>query len=355
MDKNAKNAVAYFQHNPSGCSWYRIEHPMEALRKAGVTVHTIPIDQDIDESLIDSLMSFLIYGAVPFSMEPVLKYLKEKEIKIVYDMDDALDLVDGNNPFYFQVKKDVGSVQLALDYADEVTVATVELKKHVLTHYSYKGKVTVIPNCYDPLEWQFERPTRDGIRIGFAGSATHVPDLIEVIPAIKNLQSKYDIRFLIMGFGETTYEDWYKSYRYICQPEATKELRTLDELLKDINYEWIPFVHYTQYPQVLTNMALDIGICPLKSTPFNDCRSASKAMEYNLAGAHVLASHVIPYRSEGTSWLVDGNWEERLEDAITSKVSHIYKRQHMEWLKENRDINTKIDLLKSVYVLPKVI
>lgn len=330
---------------------------MSALREAGVTVHALPIGEDIDESVIDSLMSVLLYGAVPFGMETVLKYFKGKGIKIIYDMDDALDLIDTNNPFYFNVKKDVGSVQLALDYADEVTVATNALKEYVINHYDYLGKVTVVPNCYVQREWAHVRPKRDGIRIGFAGSSTHVSDLIEVLPAIKNLQSKYDVRFLIMGFGQTTYEEWFKSYRYISQPEATKELRDLNELLKDIKFEWVPFVHYTEYPKTLINMALDIGICPLKSTPFNDCRSASKAMEYTLSGALAMASDTATYRDGYNAFLVPNNntklgWEFAIEEVINDKdFKESLYQGFLGWLKENRDITTKIDLLKSVYVV----
>ncbi len=353
MEKNAKNAVGYFSPSRSGCSWYRIEHPMNALRKAGIPVHKIGIDEEIDESVIDSLMSFQLYGAVPFSFEPVLKYLKGKGIKIIFDMDDALDLIEPSNPHYFSVKKDVGSVRQVLDYADEVTVATPMLEKHVKEHYNYQGKVTVLPNCYDPEEWKVIRPPHDDIRVGFAGSSSHVSDLIEVLPAIKSLQEKYDIKFYIMGFGQESYGEWSKKFRYTAHNIAREELNTLDTLLKEITYVWIPFVDHSIYPQTLTNMALDIGICPLKDTPFNNCRSASKAMEYTLSGALAVANDVEAYRNDMSSitiwdWSIDLN---RIVEGFRETHDVYQKDINLKWLQENRDINTKIDLIKSVYVV----
>lgn len=348
MDKSAKK-VGFWQHQRSGCWWYRIKHPMDLLQANGVETEMLQIDKDIE---IDTFQSIQFYGAYPFSMEKVLKLLKEKGIKIVYDTDDALDLVEETNPFYHSVKKDVGSVKEVLAYADEVTVSTPEMEKYIKG--MYEGKITVVPNCYLPSEWTFPKPQREGIRIGFSGASPHVSDLLEVIPVIKKLQDKYNVKFLIMGFGEQDYVTWYKQYRYIAQPEATRELRKLDNLLKDIVFEWVPFVDFSIYPQVLTNLALDIGICPLKDTPFNNHRSACKAMEYTLAGALALASDTIPYREDKNSILVpEGKWEEMLETTIKDLIENagINNTSHLEWTKENRNLENQVDLLKSIYVV----
>lgn len=344
--------VGYFKHQPSGCYWYRIKHPMDALNKHGIETVEIPINEDIDESVIDSLMSVQLYGSYPFNPEQILKYLKEKGIKIVYDTDDALELIEPINPNYHMVMKDLGSVRTILEYADEVTVSTPKMAEYMANRY--KGKITIIPNCYVEEEWNYSRGEHHELRIGFAGSSSHVSDLIEILPVIEKLQGKYNFRFYIMGFGQTTYEEWLKTYRYIAQPEATLELRKIDELLKNIKYEWVPFVNYNVYPQTLINMKLDIGICPLKDTEFNKHRSACKAMEYTLAGALALSSDTIPYREDRNSIKImsEYSWEDVLEHYILSPegIQNAYN-QHLKWTKENRNIDSKIDLLKSVYVV----
>jgi len=345
--KNAK--IGHFEHQKSGCLWYRILRPMDFLASKGYEVESVTMNQDVD---IDNMKSFQLYGAYPFSCELVLKLFKEKNIKIVYDMDDALGLVEEHNPFYYSVKKDVGSVQQILDYADEVTVSMPIFKEYLQGRT--KAKITVVPNSYNPAEWIFPRPKRDGIRIGFAGASPHVSDLIEIIPVIKKLQDKYNVKFLIMGFGKEDYRTWYKEFRYVSTPQGVEQLEKLDKALGEIVFEWVPFVDFERYPATLTNMALDIGICPLKPTPFNNHRSACKAMEYTLSGALALASDTIPYRTEPTSILVqDNEWEQALtyyiENPDARKMEHAF---HLEWLKENRDINNPeyLELLEKIYI-----
>lgn len=340
--------IAYFKHQPSGCYWYRIKHPMDALADHGIPVEMIELNKDV---VMDDIQTIQVYGIYPFSFEKSLKYLKDEGKRIVYDIDDALDFIDPTNPFYFNVKKDSGSQLEMYKYADHVTVATKTLAKYAKT--KTKAPITVIPNCYDLKEWTFPRPKRDGIRIGFAGSCTHVEDLLMVLPAIRNLQAKYDIRFLIMGFGIGTYQEWLRDFRFASPPEGLKALDEFETLMKDIKYEWIPNVEFSMYPATLINMSLDIGLCPVKNTKFNRARSASKAMEYTLAGALSFASDIETYNQDPTSILVkDDEWEIAIEAFINyrHKMKEKYD-EHLKWIKENRNINDKVDLLKSIYVV----
>lgn len=348
MEKNAKKNIGYWKMQPSGCYWYRVKHPMEYLNSVGIPTLAIELDKDVD---IDSCHSVQFYGAYPFSMEKVFKMLKEKGIKIVYDCDDALALIDETNPNFYAVKKDLGSVELALTYADEITVSTPEMKKYMETMTN--KKISVLPNCYLPSEWKVFKENHDEIRIGFAGSSTHVPDLIEILPTIKKLQDKYNIKFYIMGMGQDTYENFFKFFRYQATDEGKAELVKLDTLLRQIRFEWVPFVDYTVYPQVLTSLSLDIGLCPLKDTPFNRCRSACKSMEYTLSGAVAIASDLAPYRYDKSSMLVEDNdWYEKIESLIHNKEYRASKHQdYLKWLQDNRDISTQLDLLKSIYTV----
>lgn len=345
MDKNAK--VIYFPHKPSGCYWYRIKQPMDMLATNGVKVEMVPLNSDID----DDFTAVQLYGASPFSMESALKYFKENNKKIVYDVDDALDLVEPSNPNYYQVKKDAGFVDEVLRYADEVTVSCPAMKEYMQTKYS--GPITVISNCYTPSEWTFPRPKRAGIRIGFAGSSTHVKDLVDIIPVINNLKDRHlGIVFIIMGFGHPDYQTWYKNFRYTAPAEALKALEALDKNLSELgNFEWVPFVDYNQYPSTLINLSLDIGICPLKETPFDKCRTACKAMEYTLSGALALASDTTPYREDESSILVkDADWKNDIEFFITHPEEREKARlEHLDWIQKNRVNTSQLETLKRVY------
>ncbi len=337
--------VGFFENQPSGCLWYRIKHPKDALTDAGVTTKFLHLNEDIE---LDDFQSFLLYGVYPFSFADAIDYLKSEGKKVIYDCDDAVDLVDPTNPFYFHVKKDAISAREIFKKVDMVTVSTPNMAAYVKERCNLP--VTILPNCYNQKEWTFPRPKREGIRIGFAGSATHVRDLMLVLPAIKKLQQEYDITFLVFGFSKVSFDQWLKDFRYISPDEAVTDSIEFEHLMRDIKFEWVPNVDFNLYPQVLTNMSLDIGICPLIDTPFNRCRSASKAMEYTLSGALAIASNVTPYTDEPTSILTD-NWYTTLKHYIDNPKEREEKReQHLEWLRENRDITKHIDLLKEIYL-----
>ena len=308
----------------------------------------IALDKDVE---INEFGSFLIHaGMYPFSFEKVLKYLKEENKKIVYDVDDAITLIDESNPSYYAIKKDSGSFTELLEHADEVTTTTQIMADYLkpLT----KANITVIPNCYDPKEWTYPRPKREGLRIGFAGSGTHVADLLLVLPSIRKLQKKYHFKFILFGLGpQATYQEWFKAYRYVSTEKGIAELYEFDKILSEITFEWCPYVDYENYPATLTNIALDIGLCPLKDTPFNRCRSAVKAMEYTLSGALALASDLPPYQAEQSSILVkDDAWEDCLEALLKHpETIKDFRAASETWIKENRNISTQLDTLKKVY------
>lgn len=342
-----RNAIAHFAHAPSGCYWYRIRHPMETLARQGI--RTVQFSLNADIGGYDEVKSVQVYGIYPFSFEGVLKVFREDGKRIVYDLDDPMGLIDPTNPFYYTVRKDAASQDEMFRHADIVTVSTPRMAEYArkLTD----RPVTVIPNCYDPREWNHARTAREGIRIGFAGSPTHLDDLNMVLPAIRRLQDKYGITFVLMGFGTGSMEDTMRQLRFVSSPEGLKAADEFEHLMRDIETEWVPNVDVSEYPRKLTELSLDIGICPLKSTPFNDCRSASKAMEYALSGALCLASDVEAYRNEPTSILVkDDAWYPALEYAISNP--HIpSKIEHLEWIMRNRSADSPemIDLLKGAY------
>ncbi len=343
MKENAK--IGYFAHRPSGCYWYRTKQPMEILDKLGVPTQLIHLEEEVS----DTPTAYHFYGAYPFSMEKVFKYLKENNKKIVYDTDDALDLIELTNPFYYAVKKELGSVNQILEYCDEITVSTLAMMEYI--KQKTDKPITVIPNCFTPSEWTYQRPVREGVRIGFAGSATHVQDLIDIIPVIESLQKKYDVHFIIMGFSQGDYQTWFKEFRYISPIEGIAQLEELDRRLSKIKFEWVPFLDYWNYPSTLINLALDIGLCPLKDTSFNRCRSACKAMEYTLAGALAIASDVEAYRNDENSVLVKENeWESVLTRFIENKEERKQVQlEHLEWTKKHRNIETQFEPLKKVY------
>ncbi len=351
----AKNAIGFWRHKDSGCYYYRILQKMQALGKSGVKVYEFAKDADISDDIINDLHSFQFYGIYPFGFESVLKFLKEKGIKIVYDTDDALQFIDESNPHYYDVQKSARSFYEIVPFVDEFTVSTPKFIEYI-RNVRPDAKITVIPNTYRETDWTFERPKREGIRIGYAASASHIEDLLLILPAIKNLQKKYEdtkpIRFILMGFGTDTYEKAIKDIAWVAPQKGKDIIKEVDRQLREIKFEWIPAIPFQQYFPTLINTALDFGVCPLQDTPFNHHRSAIKALEYTMAGALALATNLPPYWEDQTSVLLHNTqWESKLEFCINNPQAVAdTKAIHLQWAKENRNVNNQIDLLKSVYV-----
>lgn len=145
------------------------------------------------------------------------------------------------------------------------------------------------------------------------------------------------------------YKQWYQDFSHISSPEAQEELKMFDKELSGIKFEWVPYVDHELYPATLTNIALDIGICAIKDTQFNRCRSAVKAMEYTLSGALALASDMPPYNQEQCSVLVD-DWEKVLEHFINNPEEiEPTRSSHLKWIQENRNIKSIVPKLREVY------
>src|ERR1035437_1471058 len=123
----SENAIAYFHNQSSGCSWYRIHQPMNMLNANGIKTQGIHLNEDVE----DTPLAYQFYGATPFSREKVFQSLKKSGKRIIYDADDALDLIDQSNPFYHSVKKDLSSADEALLFADEITVTTPAMKRYM--------------------------------------------------------------------------------------------------------------------------------------------------------------------------------------------------------------------------------
>jgi glycosyltransferase involved in cell wall biosynthesis len=327
---------------------------MDLLYDHGIDVRAIPINTDINEEIYNNLTAVQLYGIYPFSMFSTIETLKKDGKKIVYDFDDAMELVERTSPFYTDVQRDKDSAREILKLVDHVIAATPALKDYISGMTT--APITVIPNSFQESEWTFKRPQRDGIRIGFSGASPHITSLIKVLSAIRNLQKKYDVRFLIMGFGKENYDEWAKNYRSLCLPEGIKAVDDFTIALRGIKYEWIPFVNYTDFPSTLINLSLDIGICTLKDTPFNRCRSASKAMEYNLAGALAIASDMPTFPSECSIKVNDSgldgemNWEKCLTYYIENPEERRFMHEkHLGWIKENWNIEKQLKAYKEVY------
>lgn len=258
--------------------------------------------------------------------------------KLVIDCDDLFLEVDKGNP----ARKALGRGKLNRDnkrammatnfsFADALTVSTVPLKKRLWKHikdvHNVDMPIFVLPNCNDVTEWNYKKREEDGVVIGYVGGLSHNDDLDLILPAIKTILEKYPaVRFQMMGQmdlkkAKTIFGKWKQSLRNrILLMNATKT--------------------QPEYPAYLAEQPWNIGIAPLIDSPFNECKSHIKWMEYVMYKIPVVASRIYPYCKDifGIPTIEDGETGllcDTVEDWVTNLSKLIESEELRKKLGEN--------------------
>src|SRR5580704_10489314 len=174
----------------SGCFKWRAAVPAKYLRRRG---HNIQLFADQLETY--ETPDVLVIRTHYPGIEPLIAWCKSKAIRVVYDTDDALDLVPKENLNYWNLQKRMSSYHFLLETADVVTTTTPVLAAHLRER---NPNVVTLPNSVDPEMWTVvprSRPTR----VGWTGSATHFHDLLVALDAIRELQKRHTFTFVLQG------------------------------------------------------------------------------------------------------------------------------------------------------------
>lgn len=336
--------VAFFSERIGGCYHYRTAIPFTALEEDGVEV--LPLDGG--DKFKSDVKSVQLARSYPVDIQNGIDFCKKENIKIVYDIDDATDLVDKTNYYYRNFNKETSEkIDKLLNDADIVTTTTEKMKEY-LSKKTDKP-IIIYPNCLDYDDWQIRKGKQDRLRIGFSGSMSHIPDLLVVLPAIAKLQKKYDFDFIIQGMGYEPYNTYFEFIQKGSTPELKDKLIEMDSYLKDINFEWIRWVDSKIHPILLRELNLDIGICPLDDREFNLYKSAVKFYEYSAVGTLTIVQDMLPYSEEPC--ILTKDWETTLEEYILNEEKRKEETtKQYEWVKSNRNVKDYVPLLKEIYL-----
>ena len=219
---------------------------------------------------------------------------------VVYEMDDDVFTVDPKSPAYSAYGYAQESLRYCLSRADLVTVSTGPLGD---VARKLNPNVAVLPNYVDEAMLEIKRPRRDDgkLVIGWAGSATHAPDIAECAYGWrKTLDHNPDVVAHMVG------ADFRKVLGTRHKVQLTK---------------WAEST--AAYYQLLD---FDIGLAPVAPTVFNRSKSYVKCLEYGCLGIPVLASAFCPYED----YVVDGvtgflirrpaQWARRLRDLVNDEA-----------------------------------
>ncbi len=299
-------------YRPYSSSFLRLIRPLTHPMAQSHVDATFGLDyngEPVDLVIIDRLWRYDV--SLPLVQELVNR-IRLKGIRIVYALDDNyfdLPFFEDSRP----VSEILPVVSFLLHQADVVLVTTPALRQRLL---EYNPNIHILPNQLDERLLVPRFPSDRDLRmdqkrivIGYMGTFTHDRDFMLVLPALKSIHQRYpgQIEFQIVG---------------VVNKEQTKQ--ELQEL--PVRYVY-PRHEEHEYPLFMLwftgHIHWDIGISPVVNTPFNDCKSDIKFLDYASIGAAGIYSSspaysaTVHHRQNG--WLAENTpaaWEEALETLI---------------------------------------
>lgn len=258
-----------------GCGWYRIGLPLEGLKAHGG--HTVAYGMSPPARSDLHVVEVFIGQRVchPWATAYWQQVARTPgRPALVYEVDDDLLSIDPSNsvyPFYSQPQIRANLLR-NIAVADLVTVTTERLAEVIREH---NPNVTVLPNVIDEGLLAYQRPRRERLTIGWAGSSTHQMDFAEAAPALRQFLRRHpevDLHFV----GES-----YQRMVAGADQALAQRIR---------HTGWVP-----DTVQYYAGLDFDIGLAPLRPHVFNGSKSPIKALEYGILGIPVVASDTGPY------------------------------------------------------------
>jgi len=277
QESNPMNVLIFSLHTGAVLQ-VRLLSPLSRLRQEGLLQY-----KSIDYKQLRSFYSkdldpfdLIIFQRVYHpELLKILHQAKQMGKRTIYEIDDQLLDMPPEHPLYDEHSR-TDYRQCVIEFlqqVDHVTVSTEPLRQDLS---QYNSHITLLPNYLD--ETIFTEPkaasSREGpVRIGYAAGWTHEDDFRQVLPAVRRLQKEYGDKIRLVFF--------------MYMPE---------ELKGDPNVEHVGGANkLSEYARLLVQAQLDIGLAPLSSSRFNECKSDVKFLEYSSQRIAGIYSRQTPY------------------------------------------------------------
>ena len=276
-----------------GAGWARLGQYIPYFREAGHEVYVGTLwqrDGKLAVEQADGSMEFpdviILQRIMHDKVDQSIKFGQEHGQIVINDLDDWYWGLDPSNDAFKASHPKYNAVENTNFYArnmgasDILTTSTPYLAQRMKE--KFKKDPIILPNCIDvgrftPVEQDVDVPV-----VGWAGSTSHRSGDLETVRGI------FD-RFL--RAGEIT-------MLHAGDHEATKSFASAVGLDEDFVVK-TPRRTAEEYPQMLT---MNIGIVPLRDTPFNMAKSAIKGLEYAASGIPFIAAALPSYREIHDLW-----------------------------------------------------
>lgn len=265
----------------------RLVQPLRELEKHGHEVHMVNSHEPAAIIAMRGAHEYdLIIGErfAGFDGMAIWRRARCPSNRLVYENDDDLFSIDKANWSAYKTFQDLKIRDAIIGYCELSDLVTVTVEPLAQIHRELGApNVAVLPNSIP--EYAIDLPRHNNgrkPRIGWVGGASHGIDVHEAIPAVRRFLGKNDDWDLFLGGTD---------YRPSFNPQNWDQM---------VFSEWQQInTHEREYYE---SIDFEIGIIPVKDTPFAQSKSALKALEFNARGIPVIASDVGPYRD----YIVDG-------------------------------------------------
>ncbi len=316
------------------CTFARIYTPLNSLQDRGQVTYTLEPIWPWRASAFRRLMRDLpnwdvVWVGRPrhYLVLPLIREARRIGKPVLIDIDDwLLERPDTYNALQWAgTATSRQTMRAALVAATAATTSTPTIAERCA---ALGVQAHVVPNAIDCTRF-VRRPREDGpLTIGFCGTISHRDDVPLVAPALQRLLDSQAGRVRVVTAG--------------CP---------IPELQGLAGYSHHESVAATDYPHLLSDLRLDIGLAPLHDTSFNQARSDIKYLEYAATGAATIASPVAEFRVSvraDRGLLVSPNTPDEWYSAILRLVDDSALRQRLAthaytWVRSERSIAATSD------------
>ncbi len=305
--------------NAGGCHWYRVRQPLAALQSIGHVCDWGPsFDEDVATSH-DVIMTHMLHSTVGVTAWGFLR--DEGQHTLVFDIDDNVwAWPKGTDHAKYWTQDKLTNLEAIARMSHLVTTPSLILREVLIERLMLDpDRVVVLPN-YVPefvLDYLDPPPDHDGIVIGYQGAPqkVHQRDL-DVIqnPLFRILDAYPETRLAFFG-----------------QPKPLEGAGLFADRIDFI--PWEPSV-----PDYYASLRarVDIGVGPLVSSPFTECKSAIRMVEFAALGIPAVYSDVDPYKAwvrehagDLMPWCYLANYQETWYRALERLVKDTVRRDPM--------------------------
>ena len=217
------------------------------------------------------------------TVERLVDSSTSKGFKLITDLDDGFIHIDTDHPEYELYQRRNDAIRVLMSCADESWFSTEHLRD---VYRDQCKRAVVIKNRLDPRIWRdYRRQHRileeRTVRILYMGTATHDADFNMLLDQFDGLHVLAPNAFTVTIIGAVRNPPG-RSWLSVLAPDADNRM-------------------YPRFARwLLRNNNFDVGVCPLVSNRFNDCKSDLKILDYAALGLVPVVSDCVPYTETAT-------------------------------------------------------